>query len=199
MMNSSFTFNYLHKHGAGFCWFFLPNMSCVLKTSISFIFTFITHSRSFQLLQHTEFFSPSSLWVHFPCAQNTLPQLSAWLLLHPSRLHFEKYVLREFFPACLISGKFSFLTFFSYLSEYLSPFITQNSLNLLHVINELIFVKCLEQCKAHKYYVSDDLKKKKKNSHNPHNPTCAINVTFLQRTNRNREVKQLVQSCTANK
>ena len=137
-------------------------MSCVLKTSISFIFTFITHSRSFQLLQHTEFFSPSSLWVHFPCAQNTLPQLSAWLLLHPSRLHFEKYVLREFFPACLISGKFSFLTFFSYLSEYLSPFITQNSLNLLHVINELIFVKCLEQCKAHKYYVSDDLKKKKK-------------------------------------
>ena len=84
MMNSSFTFNYLHKHSAGFCWFFLPNMSYVLKTSISFIFTFITHARSFQLPQHTEFFSPSSLWVHFPCAQNTLPQLSAWLLLHPS-------------------------------------------------------------------------------------------------------------------
>ena len=72
------------------------------------------------------------------------------------RLQSEKYVLREFFPAYLISGKFSFLTFFSYLSEYLSPFITQNILNLLHAINELIFVKCLEQHKAHKCYVSDD-------------------------------------------
>lgn len=64
-------------------------------------------------------------------------------------------------------------------------------------LNELVLVKCLEQYKAHKYYVSDI--SKKQNSHNPHNPTSSINVNFHRGQLRNREVKQLVQSCTTNK
>lgn len=51
-------------------------------------------------------------------------------------------------------------------------------LNLLHAINEVIFVKCLEQCEVHsKCNISDDLKN---NSHNSHNPMCATNIPILQ-------------------